>query len=211
MSFKPVCSQCGKSPVLWQLRYLEVSKAKVWHFCSRSCLKAFLDNPFLVMATEDSKPFVPVSDEEERDLAGSSEESKAGKTKKFSNARDALTWLNSEEAQTCPRRMNEYGPWEHKEGLDHWENRVSYGRQCSFCGGLHPEDAIKWLAYSGTELHTTDKSYKVYLVIMPEKHMFKVYFQHFNSDQARRWNELREKFHLDEDLIERRRLLGSEM
>jgi YHS domain-containing protein len=98
-SFKPVCSQCGKSPVLWQLRYLEVSKAKVWHFCSRSCLKAFLDNPFLVMATEDSKPFVPVSDEEERDLADSSEESKARKTKKFSNARDALAWLNSKEAR----------------------------------------------------------------------------------------------------------------
>jgi YHS domain-containing protein len=94
-SFKPVCSQCGKSPVLWQLRYLEVSKAKVWHFCSRSCLKAFLDNPFLVMVTEDSKPFVPVSDEEERDLAGSSEESKAVKTRKFSDAQDALVWLHS--------------------------------------------------------------------------------------------------------------------
>jgi hypothetical protein len=112
--------------------------------------------------------------------------------------------MTGEEVQTCPRRMNALGPWEHKEGLDCWEKRISYGRQCSFCGGLHPEDAIMWLSYAGTELHTTDKWYKAYLVIMPEKHRFKVYFQHFNSEQMRRWNELRKKFHLDEDLIGRR-------
>lgn len=75
--------------------------------------------------------------------------------------------------QTCGRRMIEYGPWERKENLDTWQadrwdrkdNRWNWPwkpRTCSFCGGIHPEDAIKLLK-EGWEIETTGKSYKRYL------------------------------------------------
>ena len=55
--------------------------------------------------------------------------------------------------QTCPRRTKEFGPWEHKEHLDKWNDyRWSCKdakwkwpwnpRSCSFCGSIHPEDAL---------------------------------------------------------------------
>lgn len=95
----------------------------------------------------------------------------------------------TEEKLTCPRRMNELGPWEQKEGLDRWDanrwgwdigdfshqltvpDHVGPGRQwqwpwqprtCSFCGGVHPDDAIKLLK-EGWHVVSTDKSYKRYL------------------------------------------------
>ena len=42
---------------------------------------------------------------------------------------------------TCPKRMLEPGPWEHKDGLDDWEQRGK-ARACSFCGSMHPEDLL---------------------------------------------------------------------
>lgn len=101
------------------------------------------------------------------------------------------------EKQTCPRRMNEMGPWEYKENLDHWitdrwttdhdaaeakrqefrdnnpngsisatadEWLWSWGppRTCDFCGGIHPEDAIR-LVQDGWEVGGTGKAYKRYL------------------------------------------------
>ena len=100
--------------------------------------------------------------------------------------------------QTCPRRMAEYGPWDHKELLDRWradgwfldpdeaakhhaeqDARLVPGivhraanadlwlwdwgppRTCSFCGGIHPDDALRLLK-EGWELSRA-KSYKAYL------------------------------------------------
>ena len=84
----------------------------------------------------------------------------------------------SEETLTCPRRMNEFGPWEHKEGLDQWridrwssfplyDRDITWQwpwqpRACSFCGGIHPDDAIRLLK-EGWHVVATDKSYKRYL------------------------------------------------
>lgn len=78
------------------------------------------------------------------------------------------------EMQTCLSRMNQLGPWEHEENLDTWEtdrwgtrdtNKWEWKwkpRTCSFCGCVHPEDALKlieekWMA------ERTDKGYKAYL------------------------------------------------
>lgn len=82
------------------------------------------------------------------------------------------------EAQTCPRRMREPGPWERKEGLDEWqidrwEPRDDWPEMywpeghpkpatCSFCGGIKPSAAIL-LVESGWEVVATDKLYKRYL------------------------------------------------
>jgi hypothetical protein len=70
--------------------------------------------------------------------------------------------------QTCPRRMNECGPWKRDEGLDEWrddrglagQNRI--GLSCSFCGSLHP-DRFMELLREGWVLVPTDKRYKSYL------------------------------------------------
>lgn len=79
------------------------------------------------------------------------------------------------ETQTCPRRMGEMGPWEHKENLDHWETsrwgpyymatwpeQFERPRSCSFCGSVHPDDAIRLLEQEW-EVEATGKSYKRYL------------------------------------------------
>lgn len=100
------------------------------------------------------------------------------------------------EAQACPRRMGEMGPWEYKEGLDHWtrgrwaatqaeadaevaefmascNGHGSIGnvlwcypgeqpRTCSFCGCVHPDDAVA-LIRAGWTCEATTKGYKRYL------------------------------------------------
>lgn len=84
------------------------------------------------------------------------------------------------EVQTCDRRMLDIGPLPRAEGLDRWHrNRwrtrphkhpnKSYfpaigwiPRTCSFCGSVHPEDAVR-LFTEGWEAERTDKSYKLYL------------------------------------------------
>jgi hypothetical protein len=70
--------------------------------------------------------------------------------------------------QTCPRRMNDWGPWERAENLDTWEKRggiigqEKIGLGCSFCGSLHP-DRFMELVREGWVVGPTDKSYKAYL------------------------------------------------
>jgi len=77
--------------------------------------------------------------------------------------------------QTCPRRISDWGPWEHVENLDHWEvdcwglrdsdrwpDSFLKPRTCSFCGGAHPRDVIA-LLNSGWEVEGTTKGYKRYL------------------------------------------------
>lgn len=81
---------------------------------------------------------------------------------------------------TCPRRMNESGPWEHKQGLDLWRPNDT----CSFCGSLKPEVVIA-RAEQGAIITPTDKNYKGYL-----SGSLKFYFQHFNEEQKRKFVEL---------------------
>jgi hypothetical protein len=68
-----------------------------------------------------------------------------------------------DEAQTCPRRMHEFGSWERAENLDSWTTRQSaVGLSCSFCGSLNP-DRFMELVRQGWIVGPTDKSYKAYL------------------------------------------------
>ena len=84
---------------------------------------------------------------------------------------DSLT-----EPMTCPSRVREQGPWERKEGLDHWEKfKAAHGnRVCSFCGSLHPDDMFELVKQSAeapenavdgsvVEIDPSDKSYKIYV------------------------------------------------
>lgn len=63
--------------------------------------------------------------------------------------------------QTCPRRMSEFGPWEHEPNLDTWRPDAP-GPSCSFCGSLHP-DRFMALVREGWIVGPTDKNYKAYL------------------------------------------------
>lgn len=116
------------------------------------------------------------------------------------------------ETQTCPRRLNEPGPWERKEDLDTWGTRPPIGMPvldpepvCSFCGSLHPERFLE-LAGEGWVVEPTTKSYKAYLaevlqgepiLATPEGPMpavanrrAKFYFQHLDEAQMRRFVDL---------------------
>lgn len=70
---------------------------------------------------------------------------------------------------TCPRRMNEFGPWERAEGLDAYEPNhglIGQPRGCSFCGSMSPDDFMKHVR-AGRPTGPTDKSYKVYVHEIP--------------------------------------------
>ena len=81
---------------------------------------------------------------------------------------------------TCPRRLEEFGPWEHEEGLDHWRD----DHTCSFCGSLD-SDLVMERIEAGEEITPTDKDYKIYI----GEHN-KAYFQHFSKEQRTRLVEL---------------------
>lgn len=95
----------------------------------------------------------------------------------------------SSNVQTCPRRMSELGPWEHKENLDRWE-QVGNDRVCSFCGSLHPADFESVLKRviedERCSISLSDKTYKIY-INRPEIHnamqgAIKYYKQHNYTD-----------------------------
>lgn len=118
-------------------------------------------------------------------------------------------------AQTCPRRMQDFGPWDRQEGLDNWREDA----RCSFCGSLNPDVLMQRLEAGDVELGPTDKSYKVYVRnsggapflqtyrdcprgsaphmaeecthwVTREVSETKFYFQHLSADQQRRFIEL---------------------
>lgn len=82
---------------------------------------------------------------------------------------------NLPELITCQRRMRNFGPWKHEEGLDCWQRFKSNGdRVCSFCGSLHPDDFIKLMEAcaagdpnapygSVPEIEPSNKLYKIYI------------------------------------------------
>lgn len=77
----------------------------------------------------------------------------------------------SEPFFACPRRVDEWGPWDHEAVVDTWRE----DRTCSFCGSLEPSDFLE-AARGGAELTPTDKNYKVYV---GERRKF--YFQHLDA------------------------------
>jgi hypothetical protein len=84
-------------------------------------------------------------------------------------------------ATTCPRRMDEAGPWEMKEGLDSWQNRDGVDR-CSFCGSIHPDAFMAMTAGGAAEVEPTDKNYKAYIKADGLGHA-KFYYQHLSAEQ----------------------------
>lgn len=97
--------------------------------------------------------------------------------------------------QTCPRRMNELGPWERDRGLDTWlphrgaASGVLVGTKCSFCGSLHP-DRFMELVREGWIVGPTDKSYKAYLQSPEGASEAKFYFQHLSTPQRHEFVDL---------------------
>lgn len=86
------------------------------------------------------------------------------------------------EAQTCPRRMDDFGPWPREEMLDSWVLRHDYKGEltmsCSFCGSMHPDAFMQAIA-DGREIGPTDKNYKAY--VGPNSAKF--YYQHLSVEQ----------------------------
>ena len=82
----------------------------------------------------------------------------------------------TQEKTYCPRGPGPGTPFQAPfDGEMTWEERGSE-RVCSYCGGLHPEDALRLLA-DGVSASPTDKNYKLYI----GNHKF--YFQHMSSEQ----------------------------
>jgi hypothetical protein len=66
---------------------------------------------------------------------------------------------------TCPRRMQEWGPWERTEGIDRYGPDHGVTGQpsgCTFCGSM-PPDEFMTAVKAGAEVGPTDKSYKLYV------------------------------------------------
>jgi hypothetical protein len=85
---------------------------------------------------------------------------------------------------TCPRRMQEWGPWEKAENLDHWRK----DKTCSFCGSLNPDIFLDLLAKGRVAVTPTDKNYKAYVEGLGVFRKF--YFQHFDFEQQDKFLEI---------------------
>lgn len=71
-----------------------------------------------------------------------------------------------------------------------WPGNKTQPRICSYCGGIHPEDAIA-LIEEGWLVGGTDKAYKRYLEPPNGKSLVppvKLYVQHFTQGQVDRFN-----------------------
>lgn len=93
----------------------------------------------------------------------------------FNFVRNADYWLTTQWAMT------------------HWSSAQKPPRTCSYCGSIHPEDAITFVAAGWTVEHTT-KLYKRYLH-PPDPYrdplpMVKLYLQHFTLEQREQFNEV---------------------
>lgn len=84
---------------------------------------------------------------------------------------------------TCPRRIEMFGVWEYKEGMDSYETG-----SCSFCGSMEPNIFMQAVR-DGALLEPTDKNYKVYIELGP-KDMTKFYFQHLDATQREEFVDL---------------------
>lgn len=117
-----------------------------------------------------------------------------------------LTWLTQHLARiwrwvlretprggaTCPRRMEEMGPWAREEGLDGFARGHGLVGQtdpaCTFCGSLSG-DRFMELVREGAEVGPTDKNYKAYLHAGGHTEA-KFYFRHLSEEQRREFVDL---------------------
>lgn len=90
---------------------------------------------------------------------------------------------------TCPRRIEAFGVWEFKEGMDSYESG-----SCSYCGSMEPNDFMQAVR-DGCLLEPTDKNYKVYVEV-PDRKFTKFYFQHLSEDQKREFVDLYNRGHV---------------
>lgn len=90
----------------------------------------------------------------------------AGKGVRMDMESKQITRPPNEDTQTCPRRMNEWGPWDQKPDLDYWY-RVGQDRVCSFCGSLHPSDFLSLMKRAAEDdtcrIEPSTKGYKTYI------------------------------------------------
>mgnify|MGYP001592237993 FL=1 len=71
--------------------------------------------------------------------------------------------IETEEIQTCQRRIKDFGPWERKENLDKWI-MIGDDKCCSFCGSMHPDRVIELIKLNGLEVvEPSTKQYKWYI------------------------------------------------
>jgi len=99
----------------------------------------------------------------------------------------------SRDRHTCPRRMQEMGPWDREENLDRWSKRSGLVKSkepaCTFCGSMQP-DRFMHLIEHGYELGTTVKDYKAYLHNPTGGTVGKFYYQHLDEEQKLRFIHL---------------------
>lgn len=101
------------------------------------------------------------------------------------------------ETQKYVERQNRkfgHGSMSVSETADCWLDVGPVPRTCSYCGGIHPDDAIT-LFSRGWTLEITGKSYKRYM--RPPARLdwdpvppVKLYVMHFSAEQCDRMNEL---------------------
>ena len=81
-----------------------------------------------------------------------------------------------EHAFKCPRQDEMAEVFSYPQHSSFWRTDGT----CSHCGSLRPEEALR-LVEEGVVLEPTDKNYKAYIGSK------KLYFQHFSSDQQKRF------------------------
>ncbi len=68
------------------------------------------------------------------------------------------------ERQTCPSRLNDFGPWERIEKIDFWRSMTNGDKVCSFCGSMHPDSVLEAVRQYGSQsIEKSTKSYKWYI------------------------------------------------
>ena len=99
-------------------------------------------------------------------------------------------FLSRAEKQECPRRaegpmITEPPDYWRRTKKESWPKGIKKPRTCSFCGCIHPEDAITLVRDSNFTVESTTKNYKWYLnpphgQVAPS---FKLYRQHTTQEQ----------------------------
>lgn len=98
----------------------------------------------------------------------------------------------------CPRRLialaRPHDVWKNgserwgTSDTDHWPEKVPKPRTCSYCGGIHPDDAIPLLV-AGWHIEHADKPYKLYLLAPvgePAQPPCETYLRHWTQEQVMR-------------------------
>jgi hypothetical protein len=86
--------------------------------------------------------------------------------------------------------MNDMGPWDHKENIDHWRDDQNGDKSCSFCGSLSPEDFERYIDLclqdvTKCRIEPSDKSYKFYIFTnrIEKTDISKFYTHHIKNEK----------------------------